>query len=64
MTITLKSQHIGKTYIEILQDKYSVLYDVSAYREGKTINTNSYTTIDKAKKRFYVLTSKVRKGIL
>ena len=66
MTVTIKSEKIGKYLIEILQEKYETAYHVAMYKEespdlyGYPITDRYYGTIKQANARYNALRREVR----
>jgi hypothetical protein len=64
MTFTIKSETIGKTFIEISQEKFSSAYTVCAGTVyGDTIQgieTRTYSTLKQAKARYNALRRSAR----
>lgn len=65
MTVTIKSEDIGKYNIEISQDKFTSVYKVALNRcvgdYYVTDNERLYGTLKKANCRFAALKNKLRK---
>lgn len=60
MTITIKSEKVGKYLIEIYQEKYSVCFHVGLYysfNDGiyRTFEDRTYTSLESAKRRYRTL---------
>ena len=61
MTVTIKSEKIGKYLIEILQEKFESAYHVAMYEEqsedlyGYPITDRYYKTLGAAERRFTLL---------
>lgn len=65
MTVTIKSEIVNGHYIYIEQDKYTTVFKVGIYQKygdmyGYPLDERSYSTIEKAKRRFRDLKRRYR----
>ena len=62
-SFTFDSTEIGEYYICISQNKYETTYKVEVYisNTGRLINSNTYSTLEKAKARYKMLCHKYEK---